>query len=103
MASTIVSNSYVSTNPDIPVKTSTDSGAKVQHVNVDNIVSTAYSTRMDEGATYTYIGKASPGSAEGSAVWQIARLTNANTTIVYANGSSSFDQIWTNRAILSYS
>lgn len=60
-------------------------------------------SRYDEGATYTYLGKATPGSAEGSAVWQIKRLTNASLAIDWADANDNFDNVWTNRASLSYS
>lgn len=60
-------------------------------------------TRFDDTGTYTYLGSALPGSAEGSSVWQIRRMTNATLTIVYADGDANFDNNWTNRASLSYS
>ncbi len=63
----------------------------------------AYSSRYDEGATYTYIGLADAGSAEGSAVWQVKRMTNTSLTIVFADGNTNFDNVWANRASLSYS
>ncbi len=66
------------------------------------ISSASYALRYDEGATYTYIGNAVPGSADAAAVWQIKRLTNADNTIIWADGNSNFDNIWTNRAGLSY-
>lgn len=64
---------------------------------------TQYALRYDEGATYTYIGEAAAGTAEGSALWRVKRLTNADNTIVWADGNSNFDNIWTNRAGASYS
>lgn len=70
---------------------------------VSVVDSQQFSIRIDEGATYTYFGFATPGSVEGSAVWRIKRLTNASDTIIFADGNSSFDNIWTNRASLSYS
>lgn len=63
---------------------------------------TAYTVRVDEGATYTYIGEADPGSAEGDAVWRVKRMTNATTTILWADGDTNFDNVWTNRASLTY-
>jgi hypothetical protein len=53
--------------------------------------------------TYTYIGKATPGSLTSAPVWQVKRLTNADTTIIFADGNSNFDNIWDNRVSLSYS
>lgn len=61
------------------------------------------SKRIDEAsATVTYIGEAVIGSAEGASVWRIRKIDfNNPTSIKWANGSA-FDQIWTNRAALTY-
>lgn len=59
--------------------------------------------RLDEGATYTYIGEAQPGTSDAAASWRIKRMTNADSTIVWADGNASFDNIWNNRAALAYS
>lgn len=67
------------------------------------LTSSSYALRMDEGATYTYIGEAETGTATSAAEWRIKRLTNADNTIVWADGNSSFDNIWDNRASLTYS
>ena len=64
---------------------------------------TSYALKYDEGATYTYIGNAVPGTATSSALWRIKRLTNADNTIVWADGNANFDNIYDNRATLSYS
>jgi hypothetical protein len=52
---------------------------------------------------YTYLGFATPGSAEGSAVWQVRRVVNASGTILFADGDALYNNIWTNRVALSYS
>lgn len=65
--------------------------------------STPYTIRMDDGATYLYIGKAAIGSSTASAVWQVQRITQADTTIIWADGNSNFDNIWDNFASLSFS
>lgn len=65
--------------------------------------STTLSIRMNDGATYIYVGKAAIGSATSGAVWQVQRITQADTTILWADGNSSFDNIWDNYASLSYS
>lgn len=59
-----------------------------------------YSTRIDAGATYTYIGEVAIGSyaTTNTAIWKIKRITNASGDKVWANASQSFDQIWDNRA-----
>ncbi len=59
-----------------------------------------------ENSTYNYVGEAPVGSSESSAVWRIYRLTNSGTASIkkeWADGNSNFDNVWTNRASLSYS
>lgn len=54
----------------------------------------------------TYIGKAKIGSATSSTVWQIMKVdetTTDVTVITWADGNDNFDNIWDNRASLSYS
>jgi len=84
---------------DYDVKTTEDAdGKQLQHM-----LSGALALKFDEGATYTYIGEALPGSLVGDAVWRVKRLTNADTTILWADGDSSFDNVWNDRASLVYS
>lgn len=66
----------------------------------------AMATIIDEpSATVTYIGVAPIGSAGSGAVWQIKKMTVSGTvtSITWADGNNSFDNIWDNRAALSYS
>lgn len=74
----------------------------------DSIATESYeqSTRIDEAsATVTYFGFAPVGSAEGSSVWKIKRLTVSGsvTKLEYADGDTSYNNNWSNRASLSYS
>lgn len=59
---------------------------------------------IDEAsATITYIGKAQTDSSTSSALWQIERIdTSAGTAIKWADGDDKFDNVWTDRAILTY-
>lgn len=64
------------------------------------------SLRLDDTTTtdVTYVGVASPGSAEGSAVWKIKKIDETTgLSITWADGNSNADNIWTNRASLTYS
>lgn len=104
---------------DYAAKTSTVGGEEVQHIRLDigsggteSQVSAAnplpseppkYAARVDEGATYTYIGEAEVGASVASAVWRIKRMTNSDYTLLWADGDAAFDNIWNNRASLSYS
>lgn len=67
---------------------------------------TNYATRVDDTTTenVTYLGKASIGSATSGALWQIQKIDEtAGTIITWADGNDSFDNIWDNRASLTYS
>ena len=56
-------------------------------------------------ATITYIGNAPIGSATSAAVWKIKRLdsTSGDAVILYAGGAPAYNQIFDNRAALTYS
>lgn len=64
---------------------------------------TSESIRVDDAGTYVYVGYAIPGSAESAASWKIFRVTTANpVAIMYADGDSFYNNIWDNRASLTY-
>ncbi len=61
---------------------------------------------MDGTTAIFYLGSAHPGSAESAAVWVIQRVSiygNESTDTLFANGKATFDQVWDDRASLSYS
>jgi hypothetical protein len=65
-----------------------------------------YLQKIDEAdATTTYIGLALPGTATSAASWQIKKIgvSSTVTTISWADGNEDFDNIFDNRASLSYS
>jgi hypothetical protein len=69
-----------------------------------NKMSSKYALRLVESAPYTYIGKAVTGSLEASAVWQIFRMDETSgLKIEWADGNSSFDNVWSNYSSLNYS
>ncbi len=59
----------------------------------------------DAGGGVTYIGEAAPTSAHGDAAWRIQKLTETagDMSLRWADGNEDFDNVWTNRAGLSYS
>ncbi len=62
--------------------------------------------RIDEVSTdLIYIGSAEPGTLNAEAKWAIKKMIKAGTvtSIQWADGNASEDNIWDNRAILSYS
>lgn len=69
--------------------------------------STVYLTKIDNTTTANviYIGKALPGSTGAQNVWQIKKLDTSTLALdkTWADGNDSFDNIWNNRASLSYS
>lgn len=72
---------------------------------VDRDVVDTLAVRVDEAsATVTYVGDAAIGSATSGALWRVKKIdTSSGTVITWADGNSSFDNIWDNRASLSYS
>jgi hypothetical protein len=69
------------------------------------VTSSSYAARVDDLTSVMYIGKATSGSSDASSVWQIKRIVFSGTTTdtTWANGSTTFNNIWNNRAALSYS
>ena len=58
------------------------------------------------GSKVEYVGLALPGSATSSAVWQIRKLAYAGDNLVsvlLADGNVNFDNVWDDRASLSFS
>lgn len=53
-----------------------------------------------------YIGFAKPGTSTSSASWQIKKMVYSGTNVIsilFADGDLNFDNVWDNRASLSYS
>lgn len=65
----------------------------------------AKTTRIDEvSASITYIGEAPTGASPSDPVWRISRIktVGTETIIQYANGSTTWNSIWNDRASLTY-
>ena len=58
--------------------------------------------QVDDTGTYIYLGKAIPGSATSAAVWRICRITSATGTTVWADSDAFYDNVFDNRASLTY-
>ena len=56
-------------------------------------------------ANTLYIGEALPGTSEASAAWRIRKFLTVGSvsSMLYANGTSAFTNVWNSRAGLSYS
>ncbi len=53
-----------------------------------------------------YVGKATVGAVTNAAVWKVFKMTtegDGDLKIEYADGDAAFDNVWDNRASLSYS
>ena len=67
-----------------------------------NSIDAALIFKTASAGGYTYYGEAYPGSADAGATWRISRKTDADSTILYANGGK-FTATWDNRASETYS
>ena len=56
-------------------------------------------------ATTSYHGEAAPGTATSTAAWRIKLITTTgdDLTVTWADGNSAFDNVWDDRASLTYS
>ena len=62
--------------------------------------------RLDDitTANVTYVGKAAIASDPANAVWQIFKMDETTGLVItWADGNDNFDNVWNNRASLSYS
>lgn len=70
-----------------------------------NVGAIEYSLLVDEASSTTiYIGTAAPGSLPSEAKWLIKKvdISGSSVSILMANGSSDFNQIWNDRSLLTY-
>ena len=73
------------------------------------VVHAGFTTALDydTNGNLIYFGKAGRGASKAAAVWNIVRLTyDANsqlTDMQWADGNALFDNVWDDRAGLSYS
>ena len=77
-------------------------------IDFDGIVVTEYAMRIayDASDNPQYVGEAPPGSATSSAVWRIKKVTWSDskaTAVEWADGNTKFDNVWDDRASLTYS
>lgn len=64
-----------------------------------------YDTRVDEPSDdVTYVGKTIPGNAPADPLWQIQKITivGTETIIEFADSDAKFDNVWDDRASLTY-
>lgn len=64
------------------------------------------SIRIDEvSSTEIYIGEAAVKVAESSSAWRIRKFSTVGTVtkMLWADGNELYDNVWTDRATLTYS
>lgn len=69
-------------------------------------VTISFKTIIDEiSSDLSYVGDALPGTLLSAASWRIRKIETISgvTTVSYADGDSSLDNIWDNRLSLTYS
>lgn len=66
-----------------------------------------YATNFDQAdATTGYVGEALPGTATSAAGWRIKKMVfgaDGDVMTTFADGDAAFDNIWDDRASLTYS
>lgn len=72
---------------------------------VGRLLGSPLAIRTEETGSTSYYGSAAPGTAAATAAWRICRITETDTTqtVEWADGNANFDNVWANRASLSYS
>ncbi len=92
------------TNTSLPVTGPlTDAQLRASPVNTSPAEYTKRFDKVDE--IVSYFGEASPGSDSSSASWKIKKISvqaSGDLEILYADGNANFDNVWDNRAFLTY-
>lgn len=94
---------YNTTTPEVPA----NEYAELQINEHGDLISARpqVTWRWDEvSADLTYIGIAVAGASESAPVWKIKRmvLSGTVTTLDFADANSNFDNVWADRASLTY-
>lgn len=104
-----MSNDKILTNTDsvvderFPTVTGTTVGAK-HGLDVSFMGSTGDAIRWDTTTTANviYVGFAVPGGLNASAVWRIMSVNTSTNEVTWADGDDSYDNVWNDRASLTY-
>ena len=74
-------------------------------VSVVTPIDTSYAVRLDSiDANTTYVGEAPIGANGTESRWRLRKLVQDGSvlSIFWADGNQSFDNVWDNRASLTY-
>lgn len=102
-------------NSNIPVRKATgapgDLAEMATDLRVDGLYRQIYTTEQlktlvdDAGGGVMYVGDTEPGTLTSVAEWRIKRITEVGTdlSVEWADSDIEFDNVWDDRAILTYS
>lgn len=62
-----------------------------------------FTLRLATVGSVDYVGEAAIGTATSAASWRIKKIDSTSGTVLQWAGTGVFDQVWDNRASLSYS
>ena len=82
-----------------------DSSTAILNELQSDISAKRLTVRLDQVSdTLFYVGKALIGSVDSDSLWQIVRYTQTGSILKseYANGGEGFNEVWNNRATLTY-
>ena len=84
-----------------------DAALDVRVTCLEDVVLALAAQRIDEVGTLFYIGTADAGTLDAASTWRIKRVTfttpgQDDSDTEWADGNTNFDNIWDNRAALSY-
>ncbi len=67
--------------------------------------SAEYASKISIVGNYTYVAEADPGTTEATALWRVRRVYQLGdeTTVTWADGDNSFDNVATDLTTLTYS
>ena len=85
-------NSFVPVRGDAAGNILTGSGASPSAIRLDNTST----------ANIIYVGKAAPGTATSSTIWQVQKIDQSTGTVITWADTGKFTQIWDNRVGLTY-
>lgn len=102
-AATALAGRTLQNETDIEVLTSLLLGAG----SIGSDAMATYATRFDQiDPTLAYLGDAQPGVATSAASWRMRKLdfgVDGDVTVTWADGDANFDNVWDDRASLTYS
>lgn len=77
----------------------------MKHINLSKKKRSELVLIDDTSSTVSYFGFAEIGSLTSEALWKIKKMTISGTvtSFYFADGNDNYDNIWDNRASLSYS